>query len=103
MPTRARCAVARQANHAHVMAEVFAAKLRANAELMAHFEDLLFQVEIAESAAVFIALCGQGVEVSGTGEFGCFERVFRGGAANDEGEVIGRAGRRAEFAQALGR
>ena len=50
---------------------------------------------------VFIALRGQGVEIFGACEFGGFEGVFCGGAANDEGEVIGRAGGRAEFAQAL--
>ena len=97
---RAGCAVAGQANNAHIVAEVFAAKLRANADFVTHFEDLFFHFEIAESLAVFIALRGQGVEIFGTCEFGGFEGVFCGCAANDEGEVIGRAGGCAEFAQA---
>ena len=91
----------RQANHAHVMAEVLAAKLRANAEFLAHFQNLLFHLQVAEGPAVVIALGGQGIEVPRTGEFGCFEGVFRRRAPYYQREVIGRAGRCAEFAQAL--
>ncbi len=45
---RQRSAVAGQANHPHVMAEIFAAELRADAKLLGQRENLGFEFEIAE-------------------------------------------------------
>jgi hypothetical protein len=56
------------------------------------------QFEVAEGAAVFVAGGGEGVVVFGGGELHGFEAVFGGGAADDEGEVVGRAGGGAERA-----
>jgi hypothetical protein len=52
MPTGQRRAVARQPDHAHVVAEVLAAELRADAVLARDLEHLLLELEVAEGAAV---------------------------------------------------
>ena len=52
---RARGAVARQAHDAHVEGEIFAAELSANAGALSEFEDLGFELDIAEGATVFVA------------------------------------------------
>ena len=51
-PDRQRGAVARQPDHAHVVAEILAAELRADAELLRQLVDFLLQREIAERAPV---------------------------------------------------
>ena len=51
MRDRARRAVARQADHAHVVAEVLAAELRADAGLLRELEHLRLELEVAEAAA----------------------------------------------------
>ena len=52
---RARRAVARQADHAHVVAEVLAAELRADAGLLRELEHLRLELEVAEAAAERVA------------------------------------------------
>ena len=49
MATGQRGAVAGQADDAHVVAEVLAAELRADAELLGQLEHLLLQLEVAEA------------------------------------------------------
>ena len=66
-----------------------------------HLEDLLLEVVVAERVAELGALGGQGVEVAGGGELRDLERVLGRHAADDDGEVVRRAGRRAERAQLL--
>ena len=48
-----RCAVARQADDAHIVAEILAAKLRADAHLLGHLVDFRFHLEIAEGMGGF--------------------------------------------------
>ena len=55
-PDRQRGAVARQPDHAHVVAEIFAAELRADAERLRHLEDLALHLAVAERVAVFGAV-----------------------------------------------
>ena len=54
-PDRARRAVARQPDHAHVVREVLAAELGADPGLVAQALDLLLERGIAEGAAVLVA------------------------------------------------
>ena len=58
-PDRQRRAVARQPDHAHVVAEILAAELRADAERLRHLQHLLLHREIAEGVAVLAALVGR--------------------------------------------
>ena len=51
-PDRQRRAVARHADHPHVVAEILAAELRADAERLRHLQDFLLHLEIAEGVAV---------------------------------------------------
>ena len=81
------------------MAEVLAAKLRPNADLLTQLEHLGLHLQVAEGLAVLIALGRQAVEVAGAGELGQLEGVLGRGAADDQGEVIGGAGGRADHAQ----
>ncbi|MBE1476248.1 hypothetical protein H4W32_004290 [Actinophytocola algeriensis] len=86
---------------AHVVAEVLAAELRADAELAGHLEDLLLEVGVPERVPASRALAGEVVEVAGGGELGDLERVLGGGAADDDREVVGRARGGAEAAELL--
>src|SRR5258705_11240510 len=51
-PDRQRSAMARQADHPHVMTKIFAAELRADAERLRHLQYLLLHLEIAEAVAI---------------------------------------------------
>jgi hypothetical protein len=53
---RAARAVARQPDHAHVVAEVLAAELRADAEALRQLEHLALELEVAEAVALVAAL-----------------------------------------------
>ena len=47
--------MARQADHADIVGEVFTAELRAEAEVLRFLEQFLFELNIAERLAVFVA------------------------------------------------
>ncbi len=93
---RQRRAVARQADHADVVAEIFAAELGADTGRLGQLVDFLFHGEIAERMAEFRARCRQVVEIARGGELHGLQVHFGGGAADDDRQVIGRAGGRAE-------
>jgi hypothetical protein len=61
---RAGGAVARQANHADIVGEVFAAELRAEAEILRFQQQLLLQLNIAERLAVLVTFGRQAVVVA---------------------------------------
>ena len=58
--------MARQADHPHVVGEVLAAELGADADLVAELLDLLLELRVAEGAAERVARGGQVVEVAGS-------------------------------------
>ena len=93
---RAGGAVARQADDADVVGHVLAAELGAEADLPGFFEELLFELDVAEGAGGFVAGGGQTVIVVAGGELHREHRAFGGGAADHEGDVVRRAGGRAE-------
>jgi len=62
-PDRQRSTVTRQTDDAHVMAEIFAAELGADAERLRHLLDLALHVAVAEGVAVFRAALGQRVVI----------------------------------------
>ena len=88
--------MAGQADDAHVEGEVLAAELGADAGLLGELEELGLELEVAEGAAALVAGGGQGVVVFRGRELHRLEVHFRGGAADDNGEVVGRAGGGAE-------
>ena len=94
-------AVARQADDAHVVAEIFAAELRADADLARHLQHLALQVAVAEGLAVLVAVRSAACRDSGSGELHRLQVDLGRGAADDDGEVIGRAGGGAERADLL--
>src|SRR6185436_2027678 len=70
----------------HVVAEILSAELRADAGAPGDLEDLLFEGAVAERPAELVAVGGQAVQISGGRELGDLERVFRRGAADDDGQ-----------------
>ena len=88
--------MARQADHPHIMAEIFAAELRADANITRQFQHLLFHLDIAEGVAGLVAAGRQGIQPLGGGELHGLQRLFRAGAADDDGQMIRRAGGGAE-------
>ena len=95
-PDRQRGAMARQPDHAHVVAEILAAELRADAERLRHLLDLAFHLLVAEGVAVLGAVLGQGVVVFAGRKLDRLHRHLGRGAADDDGEMVGRAGGGAE-------
>ena len=90
-PDRQRGAVAGKPDHPHVVAEILAAELRAHAERLRELVHLLLHREVAEGVAVLGALRRQIVEIAAGGELHRLHGELGRGAADDDGEVIGRA------------
>ena len=88
--------MARQADDAHVMAEIFAAELRADAERLRHFLDLALHLAVAEGVAVLGAALRQRIVIFAGGELHRLHRQLGRSAADDDGEMVRRAGRGAE-------
>ena len=86
--------MARQADHAHVVAEIFAAELRANASDCATSESPL-QLQVAESLAAVLPLGRQLVEIPVEASLTVFMQLG-GGPADHQSHMIGRARRGAE-------
>src|SRR5947208_12101074 len=78
------------------MAEIFAAELRADAERLRQLVHLLLHGAVAEGVAVLGTKRGQIVEIAAGGKLHRLHRQLRRGAADDDGEVVGRAGGGAE-------
>ena len=82
----------------HVVAEVLAAELGADPHVPAELVDGFLHLQIAKGVARLRAGAGQAVEVAGGGQLDGLEGQFRAGAADDDGEVVGRAGGGADAA-----
>mmetsp|Transcript_260 Transcript_260/g.593 ORF Transcript_260/g.593 Transcript_260/m.593 type:complete len:337 (+) Transcript_260:962-1972(+) len=89
---RARGSMARHANDLHIMAEVFAPKLRPDAHLACHVENLLLPFQVSECAAIRITAGGQPIQVPAAGHLHCLEVLFCAQAPNNHGQVVGGAG-----------
>ena len=97
----ARGRMPRGADHAHVVHEVLAAELRADAALLADLQHLLLPLQVTEAAASLVARGGQLVEVSGRGLLHGREAHLGRRTTDAEGQVVGRAGRRPEVEDML--
>ena len=93
---RAGGAVAGQPDNAHVQSVPLAAELGAQAQFARFFMQFLFQFQVTEGAAVFVPRSRQIVVVLRGSHLHGLQAFFRRGSANDESDVIGRAGRRAQ-------
>jgi hypothetical protein len=93
---RQRGAVAGQADDADVVAEILAAELGADAEALGQLVDFLFHLQIAEGMAAFRTLGGQFVEIVRGGKLDRLQVHLGRGAADDDGEMVGGTGCRAE-------
>ncbi len=91
-----RGSMAWQTHHAHIMAEIFTTELRADPHLLGQLVDFSLHRHIAEGMGEFRALLRQSIKITGRGELGRFQGQFRRQTADDDGQVIGRAGRGAE-------
>ena len=91
----------RQPDDPDVVAEVLAAELRADAEPLGEREHLGLQLVVAEPVPDRGPRRRQVVEVVGGGVLRGLQGVLRGRAADDQGEVVRRAGGRAQRADLL--
>src|SRR5262249_57008804 len=73
----------------------------ADPRLVAERQDLGLEVRVAEGAAVLVARRRERVEVAAARELHRLQRELRRGAADDERQVVGGAGRGAERADLL--
>ena len=89
---RAGGAVARQADDPHVVGKVLAAELGADAELLGGFQQPVLQLHVAEGLAVLVALGRQAVQFLGGSQLDGLHAGVGRGAADDKGDVVGRAG-----------
>ena len=85
--------MARHPDHAHVVAEIFSAELRADAERLRHLQNLLLHFQIAERVAVGRAVGRQRIEIARGSELHCFHAEFGRRPADHDRKVIGRTGR----------
>ena len=85
--------MARQANHADVVGKIFTAKLCAQAEVLRFLEQFLFQLNVAERLAMFVAFGWQRVIVAGRGQLHGFQRGFSRRSPNHKRDMVRRAGR----------
>ena len=88
--------MAGQADDADVVCHVFSAELGAEADFVGFLQQFFFECDVAEGTSCLVASRRQRVVEVGRGEF-YGEEVFLGTrSADDEGDVVGRAGSRAE-------
>ena len=85
-----------QTDHADIMGEVLAAELRSETDVAGSLKELLLQLDVAEGAAEVVTGGRQVVVVFGRGELYGLEVGLSRGAAYDECDMIGRAGRSTE-------
>ena len=69
--------MARQADYANVVGKVFAAKLRAQTKVLRFLKQFLFELNITERLAVFVAFGWQRIVVAGRSQLNGFQRGFR--------------------------
>jgi len=94
-------AVPRQPHHPHVVTEVLAAELRADAHLPGQLQHLCLELGVAEPVRAHGAFGGQRVEVLRRGVLRGLHRELGRRAADHDGQVVGRAGGGAERADLL--
>ena len=80
-----------QANNAHIMTEIFAAKLRANAKLSGELQDARFPCGITPAMSALSTLCWQIIKRFDRGHFHGLHGIFSRCAADDNRKMIGRA------------
>src|SRR6266700_3581857 len=91
----------RQPDHPNVMAEIFSPKLRADAEALRKLQDLRLEIAVAIGLAVFVSGGRQRVEIAAARQLYGLQIHLGRGAADDDRQMIGRAGRGAERAGLL--
>lgn len=96
-----RTGMARQADHPHVMAEIFSQELRAEAHAAGAREHRAFELEVAKRPARRVAGSGQIIERARRGELDRFQALLGRKPSDHDREVVGRAGGRAEGADFL--
>ena len=93
---RAGGAVAGKTDDADVVGKVFTAELCAESDVTGLFEQAGFELYVAEGTAGFVAGGGERVVVVGGGELDGEHGLLGAGAADDDGDVVGRTSGGAE-------
>mmetsp|Transcript_102063 Transcript_102063/g.293894 ORF Transcript_102063/g.293894 Transcript_102063/m.293894 type:complete len:359 (+) Transcript_102063:1040-2116(+) len=90
-----------QADNPRVVREVLAAELRANLQVLGALEHLRLPLEVAESSPMLVPRGRQVVVVPGACQLHGLQAGLRGGAADDQGHMVWRAGGRSQRLQLL--
>ena len=86
----------RQPDHADVVTEILATELRADTCRLGDLEDLCLHIQIAKRLTELSARRRKRIEIPSRGELGQLQRILRASSADNEAEMIRRAGGRAE-------
>ena len=89
----AACAVAWQTDYADVVSKILAAELCAETDLVSLLEELLFEVDVAESASGLVACCRQRVVILDRSELHCEQVLLSRCTADNECNVVRRTSR----------
>ena len=91
-----RGTMARQTDDTDVVGQGLAAKLGTEANLMGLVQEFLLEVDVAEGTTRLVARGGQRVVVLNAGELHRQQVLLGRGTADDEGDMVGRTGRRTQ-------
>ena len=91
-PDRQAGAMTRQPDHPDIVAEILAAELCADPEAARQLEHLLLEIAVAIGLAVTVSLLREIVEITAAGQLDRLQVHLGRGAADHDGEVVGRAG-----------
>src|SRR4029453_17109273 len=89
-PVRYRRPVPRETHNPDVVAEILAAKLRADAHPSGELKDFLFHARVTKRCSEARTLTRQSVEVAARGKLHRLQRQLGRGTADDDGQVIRR-------------
>jgi hypothetical protein len=93
---RAASAVAWETDDADIVCHILATELCTKTDLIGLLEELLLELDVAESAAGLVASSRQGIVVVGRSEFDSEEVLLSAGTTNHKSDMVRRASRSTE-------
>jgi hypothetical protein len=88
--------VAWETDDADIVCHILATELCTKTDLVGLFEELLLELDVAESAAGLVASSRQGIVVVGRSEFDSEEVLLSAGTTNHKSDMVRRASRSTE-------
>ena len=82
--------------NSHIVSEILASELGSETYLARLLQEFLLQFHVTESPSGLVTAGGQGVIVVGRSELDCEKILLGRSAADYDGDMVGRAGGRAQ-------